>query len=327
MAEETPVVTVGPPPGRTAEEEDPRALGAWRILRIVVYVAAFVGAVLGILDLWYWFTFAGPIVDFHAYYEAAARLNLGEALYLPERDPFFPDYYRYPPLLAILVRPLAALDYDAAARIWFGILVVATVLTPVVLGVRRRATWLAMGILGLPIAWSLGIGQAQVLVTLLLAIGSPWAIAVATQIKVLPALIALYWIGRRDWRALGEFVGVSAILVVFQLIAAPAETIAFPKVFGLDQVGVVSNLSPYAVSHVLWVGLVAAGAIATLALARTRWGWAAAVSLSVLSSPRLLLYMFSSLWATVREPEVPPPPDSVGPVIASSFDGSDGRPS
>ncbi len=286
-----------------------------RIARLALYGAAFVGAVLGIVDLWYWFTLAHPIVDFHAYYEAAARLNAGQTLYLPERDPFFPDFYRYPPLLAILMRPLALLDYETAARVWFGILLGATILTAVVLGVRRRATWLAMGILGLPLAWSLGIGQAQVLVTLFLAIGSPWAIALATQIKILPALVALYWIGRRDWRSLGEFIGISAALLVFQLVLAPTETLDFPKVFGLDQVGVVSNLSPYGVSRLLWVGLVVAGAIATLVLARTRWGWAAAVSLSVLSSPRLLLYMFSSLWATVRQPEPIATPD---PAVAGS---------
>ncbi len=289
-----------------------QSAGRW--LRYLVYAAAIVGAVLGVIDLWYHFRFGQPMVDFHAYYEAAARLNAGQTLYLPERDPFFPDYYRYPPLLAILARPLALLDYDTAATVWFAILLVATALTPVALGVRRRETWLAMGILGLPIAWSLSIGQAQVLVTLFLAIGSPWAIAVAAQIKLLPALVALYWLGRRDWRRLGTFVAVSIGLVVVQLVLAPSETIDFPRVFGLDQVGNVSNLSPYAVSPLLWAGLVAAGAIATLVLARTRWGWAAAVSLSVLSSPRLLVYMFSSLWAAVRAPEPLPVVGSAGPV-------------
>ena len=294
---------------------------ARRVARLAIVGAAAVGAVLGIFELWYLFVVGQPMSDFHAYYEAAARLNAGQTLYLPERDPFFPDFYRYPPLLAILMRPLALIDYRSATTVWFGILVTATVLTPVVLGVRRRATWLAMGILGLPIAWSLGIGQAQVLVTLFLAIGSPWAIALATQIKILPALVALYWIGRRDWRSLGWFVAISAGLLVVQLVLAPTETLDFPKVFGLDQVGIVSNLSPYSVSRVLWVGLVAVGAIATLVLARTRWGWAAAVSLSVLSSPRLLLYMFSSLWGTVREPE---PVAGQGPMVSmpTAEDGS-----
>ena len=49
--------------------------------------------------------------------------------------------------------------------------------------------------------------------------------------------------------------------------------------------------------------MVIAGGVATLALARTRWGWAAAVAFSVLAPPRLLIYMLSSLWACVREPD------------------------
>ena len=195
-------------------------------IRYLVYAAAVVGAVLGLIDLWYHFRFGQPMVDFHAYYEAAARLNAGQTLYLPERDPFFPDYYRYPPLLAILARPLALLDYDTAATVWFAILVIATALTPVALGVRRRETWLAMGILGFPIAWSLSIGQAQVLVTLFLAIGSPWAVALAAQVKLLPALVALYWLGRRDWRRLGTFVGVSR---------RPARRPAHPRPDGDDR--------------------------------------------------------------------------------------------
>ena len=54
--------------------------------------------------------------------------------------------------------------------------------------------------------WSLAIGQAQVAVTFLVALGSPWAIALAGNLKILPIIVAIYWIGRRDWRAVGRFV-------------------------------------------------------------------------------------------------------------------------
>ncbi len=40
----------------------------------------------------------------------------------------------------------------------------------------------------------------------------------------------------------------------------------------------------------------------TLRLAPTRWGWAAAVTFSVLATPRLLSYMLMTFLAVVREP-------------------------
>jgi hypothetical protein len=271
-----------------------------RTLRLVVFALALVGALAGFIVFWIHLN-EDPLADFRAYYDAGARLNAGRPLYLPEIDPFDPAYYRYPPLLAILMRPVAAfLPYQIAAGLWLGLLVATTIITIRVLGARREATWLAMGILGVPIAWALAIGQAQVLVTLFLAIAAPWSVALAAQLKVLPILAALYWVGRRDWRALGRFVAISAGLVVFQVVLAPGELLAFPGVLGPEHVGPIRNLSPYVVSPILWLALVVAGSVATLLLARTRWGWVAAVSLSVLSSPRLLVYMLSSLWATVR---------------------------
>lgn len=270
-----------------------------RGVRLGFFAVAVVGTLFGLFSLWL-HLITDPLIDFHAYYDAAARLNAGTTLYLPESNPFYPDFYRYPPLLAIVLRPLALLPYDLAALVWGALLVAATVLTLFVLGARRPQTWLALGVLGLPIGWAVSVGQAQVLVTLLLAFGAPWSVALAAQLKVLPALVALYWVGRRDWRSLGRFALFTAGLIAVQFALAPADAGAFASVFSLDEVGIVRNLSPYAIAPPLWFALVGAGAIATLLLARTRWGWAAAVSLSVLASPRLLAYMLSSMWASVR---------------------------
>jgi hypothetical protein len=65
----------------------------------------------------------------------------------------------------------------------------------------------------------------------------------------------------------------------------------------------VHNLSPYALSPILWGVLVAIGIGVTLWLGRTRWGWSAAVALSVLATPRLLTYMLMTLLACLRQPE------------------------
>jgi hypothetical protein len=47
---------------------------------------------------------------------------------------------------------------------------------------------------------------------------------------------------------------------------------------------------------------VVAGAVATFRLAPTRYGWAAAIALSVLATPRLLAYQLSTLLAGLRPP-------------------------
>jgi len=139
-------------------------------------------------------------------------------------------------------------------------------------------------------------------VTYLVALGTPLSIALAGQIKVLPVLVAVWWIGRSDWPSVRRFVAWSGLLVVLQLVLEPAGTLAFPGQFGLAQVGEVRNWSPYAISPWLWAGLVAIGIVVALRLARTRYGWAAAVALSILATPRLLLYQLMTLLAAAREP-------------------------
>ena len=60
------------------------------------------------------------------------------------------------------------------------------------------------------------------------------------------------------------------------------------------------DLSPFALSPLLWAALVVAGVACAWRLGRTRWGWAAAVALAVLASPHLFSYMLMSLLACLR---------------------------
>ncbi len=258
-------------------------------------VLALVGGFVFIFHL-----MTDPLIDVHAYYEAASRLNAGLPLYAAQGDVNSPHYYFYPPLLAIMFRPLALLPFEVAAVLWEIGMVAAFGLTLWLLGVRSRWTWIAVGILAGPIAWSITVGQAQVLVTLLLTLGNPAAVAAAAQIKLLPALVALYWLGRRDWRRLALFVGWSVLFLVAQVLVEPAGTAAFVSQTNLGLVGQVNNLSPYAVSPVLWAALAAVGLFITVRLAPTRVGWAAAVAYSVLATPRLLEYVLMTLLAALR---------------------------
>ncbi len=118
-------------------------------------------------------------------------------------------------------------------------------------------------------------------------------------------LAGIFWLGRRDWRNLGRLVAWTAGLGLVQLVLDPSDTLAFLGLANLEQVGAVRNFSPYALSPVLWSGLVALGLAATLRPARTRWGWGAAVALSVLATPRLLTYLLMTLLACLRPRDEP----------------------
>jgi hypothetical protein len=195
-----------------------------RLVPLALFALAVVGAFAGIYVLWLHAT-TDPLNDVQAYYWAGARLNAGLSLYPPDQSVSTPLGYPYPPLLAILFRPLALMPFEAAAAVWEVVVIASFVTTAWWMGLRRRETWLALGILALPIAWCVVIGQAQVLLTLFTAIGAPWSIALAANIKLFPALIALWWIGRRDWRSLGVFVATLVGLGLLQLVLAPQATL------------------------------------------------------------------------------------------------------
>jgi Glycosyltransferase family 87 len=292
-------------------------------LRLVVFAVAIVGGICGLIELWIHIT-NDPIADAQAYYAAATRLNHGQALYPANADPTHNLIYLYPPLLAIALRPFALLPYYAFAITWEIFVVGCFLLTIRQLGGGFR-TYVAIGILGIPIGWALGIGQAHVPLTLLLAIGQPWSIALAADIKLFPALVALWWIGKRDYESFIAFLGWSLIFGLVQLILEPTGTLAFLRgAIGLGQLGDVQNISPYVwASPIAWAAILLVGILVTVALARTKWGWAAAVVLATLSPPRLLLYMLTGLLAAIRRPRIAGEADpNRVPTAAESYVGS-----
>ena len=289
-----------------------RALGSRRIQYVLV-AAAILGAIIGLDTLVLHLT-VDPLADVRAYYDAGARLNSGLPLYEQLATTDDPAFYRYPPLLAVLFRPLAVLPFETAALIWEAVLVVAFIATVLLIGVRRRWTWLLLGWLAAPICWALAIGQAHVLVTLFLTIGTPLGVALAANLKLLPILVAVFWAARRDGRALLRLAGWMVALALIQFALEPAGTIAFLTFTDLGQVGDVINLSPFVVSPFLWVAVVVVLAVVAWRTASTRFGWGAVVVLAVFATPRLLMYQLSSLLAVARPDAVYTAPDASATV-------------
>jgi hypothetical protein len=284
---------------------DLAALFRARHVQWVLIAAAVLGLIIG-LDTLVLHLRLDPLADVRAYYDAGTRLNAGLPLYEQTATTDDPGFYRYPPLLAIAFRPLALLPFDTAALIWEAILLALFVATLVRSGLRNRWTWIVAGWLAAPIAWSLAIGQAQVAVTFLVALGAPWAIALAGHLKVLPILVAVYWLGRRDRAALVRVVVWTVGLGLLSFVLEPSGTIAFLTFSDLGQVGNIENRSLYALSPALWVASVVALVALSLRYANSRAGWPLAVALSVLATPRFFMYQASTLQAAVRPPDDPP---------------------
>ncbi len=251
----------------------PRLLASRRV-RWVFIAASVLGLIIGI-DTLLLHLRIDPLADVRAYYDAGARLNAGLPLYDQPATTNDPGFYRYPPLLAIAFRPLALLPYETAALIWEAFLIVLFVGTLIRLGLRNQWTWIVSGWLAAPIAWSLAIGQAQVAVTFLLALGAPWAVALAGHLKLLPVIVAIYWLGRRDWRALGRFAAWLVGLTILTFILEPAGTVAFIQFSDLSQVGEVQNRSLYSVSPLLWAAFVVGLLVLALEVRANRGGLAA----------------------------------------------------
>jgi len=304
--------------------QPPARAGLRRFVPPILVGLAILGLLVGVEILRMHLT-ANPLADVRAYYDAGARLNAGVPLYDQPATTNEAAFYRYPPLLAILFRPLALLPFETAALAWEALVVVTFGLTLHHLGLRRLRTWILVGFLGLAIGWSLAIGQAQVPVTYLVALGTPFAIALAGQLKLLPVLVAVWWIGRGDWRSLRRFAAWTAALVALQLVLEPAGTLAFPATLGLQQVGEVRNWSPFTISPVLWAALLIVGLVVAFRLAPTRYGWAAAVALSIVAAPRLLLYQLMTLLAAAREPAAATAPTKVAsttPIAVRAMPGA-----
>jgi hypothetical protein len=282
--------------------------GRQAVLAVLV-LAAVVGLAIGLNTLVLHLT-TDPLGDVHAYYDAGARLNAGQPLYQQPATTDESDFYRYPPLLAIAFRPLALLPYEVAAAIWEGVLLAAFALTVWRLG-RRLPVLLALGMLAMPTLWALAIGQAQVLVTLLLTLATPFGVALAGYLKLTPWLAGIYWLARRDRAAVGRLLGWIAGFGLLQLLLAPQATVDFLTFSSLAQVGDVRNLSPFEVSPLLWAAFVVLLAVTAWRLAPTRFGWPAAVVLTVMSTPRLLTYQLSTLIAGLAP--VPPAVRGTGP--------------
>ena len=236
-------------------------------------------------------------------YQRAGRdlLEHGDPYYSSAQLPYVLQY-RYPPLLAMLMPVLGW------PPLWFGLLGAATLGTFLV-GVRQAGAAYLLPVIVLGGAWGQVIlnGNVQPILMALLAVvplrrrTGAVALAVATMLKLHPALGVIWYLGRRDWQAMRWYGGAMAVLV---LIQAPwlatlvrfylAEEVASPFAqlgFGLR-----------AIHPVVWVAGTVLLGVAAFRWADTRAGWILNIALQLAALPRVLLANLALILAAPLEP-------------------------
>lgn len=185
--------------------------------------------------------------DFRIFFEAARRLNQGEPLYL-----FRPagDTYVYSPLVAIVLRPLARLDFDHALKLWFFVPATCLLLGIGFYSMAARLTWkhvipaalmLLVSFRFWPTTMNFGMGQANFVLLLLVCamlfadsrdnmLAVALLIALAALIKTWMIGLVMYPVLRRDWRAVAlTFAAYGAGLAALFTLVGWREWATFSK--------------------------------------------------------------------------------------------------
>lgn len=255
----------------------------------------------GLLGAWY---LCGTTViggDLATYQRAGAALWSGADPYATGAGLGQELQYRYPPLLAMLM-PLLGWP-----PLWYVLLGLAT-LVPVYIAFRDQG---APGLL-LPAllvgAWGQQLlnGNSQALVVAMLvlvprfAIGGPVMLAVATMLKLHPALGLAWFIGRRDWRGVLWFGAATAVLLAMQ---APWLG-DFVRYYLTDAAATdtIPGMSLRALGAPVWIAAIVILAVLTVRLARSRYGWLLATLVQLVALPRVLLVNLALLLAAPLPP-------------------------
>jgi len=236
---------------------------------------------LGIANL-YWSVAQWTLSDAGAYWEAAQRLRAGEELYPALADFEASEVYRYAPWFAWLTIPITFLPIEVAAALWSAVLVAASVVAVVPLA-RERA-WLAVAFFFPVLIGISAVGNVQPLIVAALVHGlerrsGPLWIALTASLKIVPALFALVYLGRRQWWRFGASVLLTVLLVAPMLLFDLSNYVTDPA-----DAAFLMRWPP------VWVAALVLGVGATVWLARTRHAWLAAGTAAALVLPRFFVY-------------------------------------
>jgi glycosyl transferase family 87 len=193
----------------------PRQVGRLTVPSPLLVVLATIGAILLVVvavNRW-----AVPS-DEHAYWLASQRLLEGQPLYDPSATIVTPYAYWYPPVLAQILAPVAAvLPSEAFTAAWTALLLVC------IWFLAGRTPLAALALIAfLPVAVELWFRNIHLVLAMLVVLGLrrwPALFAVGASIKVAPGLGIVYLAARGRWRdaVVASLVGAAILVVSFAL--------------------------------------------------------------------------------------------------------------
>lgn len=273
--------------------------------------AALIGIVSIAFGTALWLS-TGPFpIDTFNYISAGARLNAGQPLYAAaEQSAGYAQVALFsPPLMAVIVRPLAMLPDGLGMSVWVVVMAACAVSAMAMLLVRSpAATGVAMAVLAPSIVLTMVVGNVDALV--LLSIVVTWLllrdghdreagllIGLVTSLKLTPAALIWWMLVTRRWRAAAFSIGACAGLAVVAMLGS--EPLAFvrfvevtlanyggsPGYLSVANLGRLVGLDPALAAWLPRLALVG-GLVLVLALRRRpAAAYAVAVSVMVLGSP------------------------------------------
>lgn len=210
-----------------------RPQSLWRpdLLLVLCLLGFAVGKRLVLLPVW-------SQLDLDVYRRGAATLAAGLPLYEFVQSPFA---FTYPPFAAILMLPLEYMDRAMAiAALAILSLVAFTLICTITskkLGIDRRLGWfLALGAISLqPLYQTLELGQINLILMALVLFDCLLmprryrgiGIGLAAAIKIVPGIFVLYFLLRRDWRAVALSGLTFAASVLVSAIVTPQQTFSY----------------------------------------------------------------------------------------------------
>ena len=233
--------------------------------------------------------------DEHAYWLAAQRLLNGQPLYDPRATSVTPYAYWYPPPLAQVLMPVAAIlpthVFDLA---WIALQVAC------LLWIARWRPLVALAlVVFLPVAVELSYSNVHLLLAALVVLGLrrwPWAFAIGAAVKLAPGLGILYLLLRRRWTDAGVAIGVGLLILIVSVALDPGAWSGFVTTVQSRGPGDVSGLLP--IPYV--VRVVAAVAVTVVAgFVRPRIGEPLLVVAITIALPTLWLDAFALLVAII----------------------------
>lgn len=260
--------------------------------RMATVVLATIGAVLLLVVM---VTRHGAAGDEYAYWKAGNLLIQGQPIYDPTANAVTPTAFWYPPIVAQVLAPIAAVvPWPLFSAAWIGFMLAC------IWWLADRDVLTALALCAFPpVAVELWWRNIHLPLAVVLVLGiRRWGgwLAVGAAIKIAPVLGIAYLALRRQWREAGIAIAFGAGLLAVSVLLSPAAWLQFIDVVtarGTDDQSTFL-LIPYAVRLVAAIVLV----VVASRLER-RWGDPLLVVAVVVGLPTLWFNGLSVLIALV----------------------------